>query len=632
MEGQSKEDYSKIQINRKLDVINKSQAFEVEYLNNGYYLIKAYKSGKPLEAENGAHTNGTKIQQKSANSSNIQQWIIKESEEAGYYYLVSRCNGLYLDVPGGVANNETRLQMYEGNNTKAQKFKFIPVNEKVNSKKIIEDGYYVISSRADNNEVLDIASGSYDSSANLQVWSRYNSQHQKFKVEYNNEGKYYEIRSANSGKCLDVSGDGKTDGTNVWQYQRNHSMAQRWALQEAGDGYYYIVALNSNLYLDIAAGRAVNGTNVQVYEGNESNAQKFRFNPITTVEENNYKIIINKDNNKCLDISGGSFNENANLQIWSLDNVNNQVYSVESVDNNRYFKIIARHSGKALTVTDDNNVVQASYNGTDNQQWEFDIVENGWFKIKSKATGLCLDIVGNGTNNGTNVHVYQDNGTSAQMFKLEKLTIRNGIDVSAYNGSINWGITKQFGQIDYAIIRAGYRGYRNPVLVKDAYFDENIQGIKNNKIDIGLYFYTQAVNTYEAVEEANYVINLVRQYGISLKYPIYIDTERSTAPANNPGRADNLDRNTRTAVCKAFCDTIRNNGYIPGIYASKYWFYNDLDISQLGGCDIWVAHYTGDENKQTDYKYKYDMWQYTSAGYVPGVDTLVDMNICYKNY
>lgn len=631
IEGQSTANNQKIQTSRKLSVINKSQEFEVKYLDNGFYQIKAYRSGKPLEVENGSHTNGTKVQQNAENDSYIQQWIIKESEESGYYYIISRCNGLCLDVPGGNAKDGAELQMYEGNQTKAQRFKFEVPSNSTSSEKTIDDGYYIIRSKLNSNKVLDISAGSYNNNANLQVWENDDVQQQRFKVIYNSEQKYYEIQSANSGKYLDVCGNGKEDGTNVAQYQKNNTIAQRWVIQIADNDSYYIMALNSNLYMDVCLGQAYNGSNIQIYEGNESNAQKFYFEPTTSIKEGNYKITIKTDSNKCLDISDGSQNEFTNLQIWSKDNVNQQVYSIEAVDN-QYYKIFARHSAQVLTVTNDNNVVQTGDADEDNKLWKIDIVENGYFKITSKANGLCLDLDGNRTSNGTNIQVFQGNETSAQMFRFETLIIKDGIDVSSYNGAINWNIVKRFGQIDYAIIRAGYRGYRNPVFVKDAYFDENIEGIKENKIDIGLYFYTQAINVQEAIEEANYVISLVRQYDIHLKYPIFIDTEKSTAPSDNPGRADNLDRNTRTAVCKAFCDTIRNNGYIPGIYASKYWFYYNLDISQLGNNDIWVAHYTGDPDNQTDYKYKYDMWQYTSSGYVPGVNTLVDMNICYKNY
>ena len=630
MEGQSTANNKKIQIAKKLGVINKSQGFKVAYIGDGYYKIQSLKSEKALEVVNGSHSNGAQIQQNDENDSNMQQWIIKKAEN-DYYYLISRCNALYLDVPGGRAENETKLQMYEGNNTNAQKFKFLKLENELKSEKTIEDGYYTISSMLNNNKVLDISGGSFNNSANLQIWDRAYVQQQKYKVTYNNDEKYYSIQSVNSGKYIDVCGNGKTDGTNVMQYEGNNTMAQRWAIQKADNGSYYIVALNSDLYLDISGGNTANGTNVQIYEGNESKAQKFKFEPALVIEENYYKVSIKKDTNKYLDIDGGSNNENANLQIWNQDNVNQQVYSFENIDG-IYYKIIARHSNKVLTVLSNNNVVQASDKNEDNQQWSIEIAGNGYYKIKNKAIGFYLDVVGNGTTNGTNVQVYEGNDSVAQMFKFNTLLNRRGIDVSNYNGDINWQIVKRFGNIDYAIIRTGYRGYRTGKIVTDSSFEENIAGIKENRIDVGLYFYTQAVNTQEAIEEANYVINLARQHNLHLKYPIYIDTERSTAAADNPGRADNLDRYTRTAICRAFCDTIRNAGYIPGIYASKYWFYNDLDLSQLGGYDIWVAHYTGSSDKQTDYRNKYDMWQYTSSGWIPGINTVVDMNLCYKNY
>lgn len=630
MEAQTTANGGKIQIARKLSVINKSQNFEVEYLNNGYYAIKALKAEKTLEVENGAHTNGTKVQQNTDGFYTTQQWIIKDAGD-GYYYLISRCNGLYLDVPGGNAIDGAKLQMYEGNSSNAQKFKFEEPNNIINNEKTIEDGCYVIRTKLNRNKVLDVSEGSYNNCANVQIWNQDTVQQQKFQVKYNDDGKYYEIQSVNSGKNLDVWGNGTTDCTNVIQYEKNNTIAQRWIIQKADNESYYIVAMNSYLYLDVNGSRTSNGTNVHIYEGSEGNNQKFIFEPIQTLEENEYKVISRTDSNKCLDISEGSTEENANLQIWSLDNVNQQLFRVENV-NPRYCKLVAKHSDKALTVTNNNNVVQTTYNNNDNQHWIIEPVGEGFYKIKSKSTGLYLDIDSNRTANGTNVQVYEGNNTTAQIFKFEILTIKRGIDVSAYNGSINWQIVRMFGNIDYAIIRAGYRGYRYERLVQDAYFAENVQGAKENNIDIGLYFYTQAVNVSEAIEEANYVVGLARQYNLQLKYPIYIDTERSTAAADNPGRADNLDRYTRTEIMKAFCNTIRNNGYIPGIYASKYWFYYNLEVAQLNEYDIWVAHYTGDENNPTDYKYKYDMWQYTSSGYVPGVDTVVDRNICFKMY
>ena len=204
----------------------------------------------------------------------------------------------------------------------------------------------------------------------------------------------------------------------------------------------------------------------------------------------------------------------------------------------------------------------------------------------------------------------------------------NGIDVSVYQGTIDWKKVKSSG-IDFAIIRAGYRGYgTNGTLVEDSMFSKNVLGAIANKIDIGIYFYTQAITTDEAKEEAKFVLNLIKKYGIKITYPIAIDTELSNANPQYSGRADNLSKQERTKIVKAFCDTIKNAGYIPMIYANKYWLNDNLDMSKLSSYDIWLAHYTN----KTDYKGNYTMWQYTSTGRVDGISGNVDKSYCYKKY
>ena len=158
------------------------------------------------------------------------------------------------------------LQLYESNNTKAQKFNFEQINDQ--SKKILEDGVYTISTALDWQKVLDVSGGSYDNCANVQIWGNGLVQQQKFQVTYNSDGMYYEIICANSGKVLDVAYGGKTNGSNVWQYESNGTVAQQWILQDAGDGYFYIMSKGSLLYLDVAGGNRDNGANIQIYEGN----------------------------------------------------------------------------------------------------------------------------------------------------------------------------------------------------------------------------------------------------------------------------------------------------------------------------------------------------------------------------
>ena len=196
---------------------------------------------------------------------------------------------------------------------------------------------------------------------------------------------------------------------------------------------------------------------------------------------------------------------------------------------------------------------------------------------------------------------------------------RLGIDVSRWNEDINWEKVKEAG-IEYAIIRAGYRGSATGALVEDKYFRQNIEGALKAGVPVGLYFFTQAVTEVEAVEEASMVLALCKEYDIT--YPIFIDTEK----AGENGRANELDKKTRTAVCQAFCETIRNGGYKAGIYASKNWYENKLDRNILpDDIYIWLAQY-GDE---VTYGGKYHMWQYTSSGRVLGIEGRVDLNLSF---
>lgn len=194
-----------------------------------------------------------------------------------------------------------------------------------------------------------------------------------------------------------------------------------------------------------------------------------------------------------------------------------------------------------------------------------------------------------------------------------------GIDVSKWNGSIDWNAVKNSG-ISFVIIRCGYRGSSTGVLVEDPTFRRNIQGATAAGLKVGVYFFTQAINEVEAVEEASMVISLIKGYGIS--YPVFIDTEQAN------GRADGLDRATRTAVCRAFCETIRNAGYSAGVYASKSWYNDNLNYGSLSGYRIWLAQY----RSEPTFGNRYDMWQYTDKGTVNGISGKVDMNISYLGY
>lgn len=198
---------------------------------------------------------------------------------------------------------------------------------------------------------------------------------------------------------------------------------------------------------------------------------------------------------------------------------------------------------------------------------------------------------------------------------------RFGIDVSKWNKEIDWNKVKEDG-VDFAIIRCGYRGSKTGALVEDPYFEQNIKGANEAGIKVGVYFFTQAINEVEAVEEASMVSALCRSYDVA--YPVFIDTEG----AGGNGRADKLSKEMRTKVCEAFSATVTDAGYTAGVYASKNWYNNNLSTKNLDKYVIWLAEYRG----KATYTDKYDIWQYTSKGSVSGINGNVDLNLSYLGY
>lgn len=193
------------------------------------------------------------------------------------------------------------------------------------------------------------------------------------------------------------------------------------------------------------------------------------------------------------------------------------------------------------------------------------------------------------------------------------LTSGFGIDVSKWQGNIDWA--QASSAVSFAIIRCGFRGSSGNIAV-DPKFGQNIQGAKANGVRVGVYFYSIAMNEAQAVEEASLAVQQVSQYG-GVSLPIYIDMEDSRQLA--------LSQAERDAIVMAFCRTVQNSGYSAGVYANKNWLTNYLTPSSYGGISIWVAQY----NTQCTYKGRYDIWQYSSKGSIPGIGGNVDLNTSY---
>ncbi len=199
----------------------------------------------------------------------------------------------------------------------------------------------------------------------------------------------------------------------------------------------------------------------------------------------------------------------------------------------------------------------------------------------------------------------------------KKLTI---IDLSEHNGNVNWSVTS--GLIDGAILRIGYRGntYRQNI-VEDKLFSSHLSGVKQYNIPYGIYFYSVALNTTEAIEEANWVIKTLKAYKCKPSMPIFFDMEESI-------QIEKLTNRERTDIIRAFCKTLNDQGYYAGFYTNYYWITNLLYPADLEQYAVWIAQWAS----ACAYTGKYDMWQYTGSGKMDGINHDVDISYCYKNY
>lgn len=192
-----------------------------------------------------------------------------------------------------------------------------------------------------------------------------------------------------------------------------------------------------------------------------------------------------------------------------------------------------------------------------------------------------------------------------------------GIDVSKYQGNIDWQKVKASG-IDFAILRLGYTGTvtRKPTL--DTKFKRNYAQSVAVGVNIGVYYYSTATTLKQAQKEAQFVIKQLK--GKKLQYPVYIDTEDATQAK--------LSKNALTAIIKEFCEIMEQAGYYVGIYSNKYWFASQLNDSNLKAYDKWIAQY----NDKCTYKGDYGIWQHSDRGKIDGIKGYVDLNKCYRNY
>ena len=196
-----------------------------------------------------------------------------------------------------------------------------------------------------------------------------------------------------------------------------------------------------------------------------------------------------------------------------------------------------------------------------------------------------------------------------------------GVDVSVYQGEIDWQVVADSG-IDFAMIRVGYRGYSQGTLQMDERFQANIEGALDAGLDVGVYFFSQATTVAEAEEEADFVLEAIRNYPI--QYPVVFDWEYISS---QEARTEGMDGQGITQCAAAFCELVSVAGYTPMVYFNQDMGYLVYQLDQLDSSLFWLAEY----DSKPDFYYDFDMWQYTHTGTVPGIQGNVDLNLAFRD-
>lgn len=197
-----------------------------------------------------------------------------------------------------------------------------------------------------------------------------------------------------------------------------------------------------------------------------------------------------------------------------------------------------------------------------------------------------------------------------------------GVDLSSKQGIVDFEKLKKAG-VDYVMIKVGGRGYSSGNVVIDPSAKDYMNGAKNAGLDIGVYFYSQALDRDEVYEEVDTLLELIKDYPVN--YPVVFDME---SVEGDMARTDALDKSARTELARVFMKEIASQGYHPMLYGNKEWLITKLDLEKLSDYDIWLSQ----EGKTPDYPYEYTMWQYDTAGKVSGISTNTGLNISLVDY
>ncbi len=328
-----------------------------------------------------------------------------------------------------------------------------------------------------------------------------------------------------------------------------------------------------------------------------------------------------------------NFNKDSVALVMKIKSKGSGLYAIQPAESTaRYLNIAKSRTNTNVSIHDGN--------GSKYQGWYFSAEGNGIYTIRNATNeSLCLNATGKSNGSNVTVTTYKK-GNLYQQWRIENFSLKKdgddpaiteyGMDVSQFQGTINWQAAKEYG-IKFVILRAGWVGtvYNSKGKENangsflDPSFEQNYKAAKAQGIKVGAYVYSYSVNAKEATDGAKKTLQWIK--GKDFDYPIYFDIE-------DPDYQEKLTTKVRTDMCVAFMNTVQAAGYESGVYASEDWFNNKLDCAKIAAVgSTWLAKWPKSDQANESHG-EYQLWQYRSDGKVAGIAGNVDMNVSYDAY
>lgn len=381
----------------------------------GYVTIAHAGTSSALDVTGGGKKSGNNVQQYAVNGTAAQRWIPVKQTNGSFVFYSGLGRNLVLDVSGGSVSNGANVQIWTANGSAAQRFIAIDVNPHVGAgTQSVADGMYQINSVSDSSTCLDVAGGSVSNGARIQTYARNGTLAQCFKLSYDSATGFYSIRSAKSTKGLDLDSGDIFPGAKVQQWDfPGLGSNQQWRIESDGDSYL-IRSVASNLVLE----RKPDGSVTTAYESGSA-AQHWTFEVFTVSLDEDCYSICSDSTGKYLDVTGGSYADEAPLQVYAGNGTMAQKFWARK-DDRGYYSFQCANSAKYLSAREsDGAILQISDKEAGEAKWSFGICFGKGIELKNKKTGKVLSISGS----GGSVVCVDENGSAAQGWTIASVPL-----------------------------------------------------------------------------------------------------------------------------------------------------------------------------------------------------------------